>query len=232
MFVQDQAAWHATDALVAQHPQTQLMAEKVRGWIVEDGTDGTLVRFIRAGEDGPEAAYDIRYAAGADYAHDKPTVSIPADRHLSDAEKIQYSARLLAIKSLTERCGDNYNTVVLKDPEGDGWLAWALAATNNPSKIMAGGHHRLTVSADGTKVIQMDALSRSCLVLDKASPDGKKVDALLVTQLVSDLPVETYVFLSLENGFPFLVLTPDKKVWEVANGHMKTIDLNAKSAPQ
>src|SRR6188768_623768 len=57
MYVQDQAAWHATDALQALHPMAELQKEKVHGWIVE--AEGELVRFIRDGEGGPEAAYDI-----------------------------------------------------------------------------------------------------------------------------------------------------------------------------
>jgi hypothetical protein len=176
------------------------------------------VCFIRTGDDGPEAAYDIGYSSG------KPVVSVPQDRKLTDPEKAQYVARSLAIKSVTQRCGDNYNTIVLKDPESDGWLAWALAATNNPNLIMAGGHHRLTVSADGTKVIHMDALSRTCAVMEKgASPQGSKIAALVTTQLVSNLPVETFVFLNLEHHIPIIVLTPDRAEWGIENGKIARI---------
>jgi hypothetical protein len=227
MYVQDQAVWHATDALMALHPQAEMMKEKVGGWIVESQPEATLVRFIRQSDNGTEAAYDIRYPAGADYTHDKPEVTEPQDRHLSDAEKAQFSARTLALKSITQRCGDNYNTIVLKDPESDGWLAWALAATTNPNLVMAGGHHRLTVSADGTKVIHMDALSRSCAVMEKSSaPNGSKVAALMTTQLVSNLPVETFVFLSLENRIPIVVMTPDRSVWGVTDGKIAKLDLS------
>src|SRR5258706_3798218 len=114
MYAQDQASWHATDASMPLHAQPELLRENVRGWIVEGRTDGQLVRFIRTGDTGPEAAYDISDASG------KPTVSVPQDRHLTDSEKAQYAAGILAIKSVSQRCGDNYNTVVLKDPEGDG----------------------------------------------------------------------------------------------------------------
>jgi hypothetical protein len=219
MYVQDQAAWRATDALMALHPQAELLKENVHGWIVEDRTDGELVRFIRTGDGGPEAAYDISYSSG------KPVVSAPQDGKLTEAEKAQYAARGLAIKSVTERCGDNYNTVVLKDPVGPGWLAWALAATNNPNLIMAGGHHRLSVSADGTQVLQMDALSRSCAILEKGSaPAGKTLAGLFTTQLVSNLPVETFVFISLGQDLPIFVGTPDRSVWRIANGKISRID--------
>ncbi|HEX4636080.1 MAG TPA: hypothetical protein VH189_07840 [Rhizomicrobium sp.] len=223
MYLQDRAAWHASDALIAVHPQADLLKEKVRGWIVEDRPDGQLVRFIRTGDTGPEAAYDISNASG------KPVVTAPQDRNLTGSEKAQYFARDLALKSVTQRCGDNYNTVVLKDPAGPGWLAWALAATSNPNLVMAGGHHRLTVSADGTQVVQMDALSRSCAMLQKGGsvPAGGKLAGLLTTQLVSNLPVETFVFLSLNQGLPIFVMTPDRTLWRVADGKISQINAPA-----
>jgi hypothetical protein len=215
MYAQDQAAWHATDALFALHPQAELMTEKVRGWIVEDRPEGALVRFVRLTDNGPEAAYDVSMAGA------KPAISVPQDRALSDSEKAQYAARSLAIKSVTQRCGDNYNTVVLKDPEGPGWLAWALAATTNPNLVMAGGHHRLTVSADGSQVLRMDALSRTCAIIQKVgAPAGSTVAALAATQLVSNVPVETFVFLNLEHHMPLYVLTPDRTIWKIADGRI------------
>lgn len=218
MYVQDQAAWHGTDALLAVHPQADLMTEKVHGWIVEDRPQGQLVRFIRDGESGQEVAYDIDFASG------KPVVSVPQDRHLTDEERAEFGARTLAIKSITERCGDNYNTIVLKDPDGPGWLAWALAATTNPNLIIAGGHHRLTVSADGMQVVRLDALSRTCAVMQKAgAPAGSSVAGILSTQLVSNAPVETFVFLSLQQHIPFFVATPDMTVWKVADGKIEKI---------
>ncbi len=223
IYDQDQAAWHGTDALLALHPQAQLVQEKVRGWIVEKDAAGTLIRFIREGADGPETAYDIRYAPGSDYAHEKPVIDVPQDRHLSDTENAQFSARTLAIKSVTQRCGDNYNTVVLKDPESEGWLAWALASTTNPALVMVGGHLRLTISADGKTVLRRDALSRTCLIMNKKDPPQGKLAALFATQIVSDIPVETAVFLSLEHHLPIDIGTANGKTWEVKDGKIRAI---------
>ena len=227
IYVQDRAAWHASDALIARYPQSDLVKEKIRGWIVEDRPDGQLVRFVREGDNGIEAAYDIHYAGGSS------SISEPQDRHLTDEEKAQFGARNLAIKSITQRCGDNYNTVVLKDPEGPGWLAWALAATTNPNLVMAGGHHRLTVSADGSQVLRMDALSRTCAAMQKSgAPAGSKVAALMATQLVSNVPVETFVFLSLEHQIPLYVVTPDRTIWKIVDGRIDSLGrVNEKKTP-
>jgi hypothetical protein len=228
MYVQDRAASHATDALFAAHPRAELITEKVRGWVVEDQPGGSLVRFIRQSDSGgPEAAYDVSMTDG------KPSVSVPQDRRLSDAEKAQYSARSLAIKSVTQRCGDSYNTVTLKDPEGPGWLAWALAVSTNPNVIMAGGHHRLTISADGGQTLRTDALSRTCVALRMdGAPAGSTTAGLLSTQLVSDVPVETFVFLSLQHQVPFFVATPDRMIWKIADGKIdKAGPMPEKKAP-
>src|ERR1700709_1656373 len=77
MYLQDQVAWHASDALLARHPQAQMLKEKVHGWIVEDRPAGRLVRFIRESDAGPEAAYDVQYGQGVDYAHDTPSITEP-----------------------------------------------------------------------------------------------------------------------------------------------------------
>src|SRR5665213_386945 len=64
MYSQDQAVWHATDALLAMHPPAELAQQKVRGWIVDETKTGLRVRYVRDGANGPEAAYDIDDAAG------------------------------------------------------------------------------------------------------------------------------------------------------------------------
>jgi hypothetical protein len=226
IYDQDQAAWHATDALNALHPLADLQKEKVQGWIVETRPTGALVRFICDGAGGPEAAYDVSYTSGT------PTVSVPSNRNLIEEEKVQYGARSLALKSVTQRCGDSYNTVVLKDPEGPGWLAWALASTHDPSLIMAGGHHRLTISADGKTVLRTDLLSRTCNAIKNEPKAGSKPEAIITTQLVSPLPVETFFFLSLQHRIPIfvVVLAPEKTLWAVEGDKLRRIEIPKQDA--
>lgn len=218
IFEQDQAAWHATDALMALHPPAELRAESIRGWIVLSTPDGPLVRYTRLGANGMEAAYDIRIVGG------QWDVSIPEDRGLTDEQKVIVAARDLAVSTVRERCGDNYNFVILRDPQSDGWLVWILASTTNPNLIMVGGHRRLTISADGTKILRTDALSRTCFVMEKpANIPERNLEAMVSTQLVSNIPVETFIFLSLQHQIPFVVLTPDKIIWGVEKGSMRPV---------
>jgi hypothetical protein len=218
MYEQDQFVWHATDALMAIHPASEMQQMRIHGWIVEEGPAGNRVRYIREGANGPEAAFDIGVAAG------KWNVSEPQDRILNDTEKAQYQARILALKSVSRPCSGNYNTVVLQDPEGDDWLVWALASSTMPETWFVGGNYRFTISKDGSQILRADALSHGCLIMtEPAAQENQTLSAMLSSQLVSDIPVETVVFINLESKLPMIVVTPSAN-WEVRNGNIRLLE--------
>src|SRR5262245_2541016 len=95
MYVQDQHAWKATEALLAKHPQAELLKERMRGWLVEDRDGIEVVRFVRDGANGPEAAYDVSFGSLRQSA---PDVSVPQDRALTAIEKAKFAARSLAMR--------------------------------------------------------------------------------------------------------------------------------------
>lgn len=228
IFYQDNEAAQATDILFAQKKQADLSNEKVRGWIVDATPAQNTVRFIRQGDTGLEAAYDIVFATGA-----PPHLLIPESRTLTDEEKAQFAARLLVLKNVERPCSDRYNTVALKDPERDDWLVWALAATTDPKKLFVGGHYRFTVSKDGRDIIQRDALSRGCLTM--AMPEETKERKLVAQasiQLVSNIPVETSVWLNLQSKIPMIVITPDRVEWTVLDGKIRKSGLLPANPPE
>jgi hypothetical protein len=116
--------------------------------------------------------------------------------------------------------------VVLDDPDGSGFLVYALGARSS-SEVVLAGHFRVTVSADGGKAERVDALSRSLNVVPKQGPNGAKVGALWMVQLVSDIPVETFIYLSNLHHAGIVVGTPDRKIWEVKAGKMEITRENA-----
>lgn len=216
IYYQDNEASRATDILFALKRQQDLSSEGVRGWIVDPAPAQDVVRFIRQGESGLESAYDIVFAAGS-----APRLLVPENRTLTDEEKSQFAARLLALKNVERPCSDRYNTVALKDPEHDGWLVWALAATTDPKKILAGGHYRFMIDKDGREIIQRDALSRACLTMTMPEDTkDKKTVFQVLTQLVSNIPVETVVWLNLQFKIPMMVITSDRMEWSVLDGRI------------
>jgi hypothetical protein len=216
---QDAAAWVATDALVARVGDPN--AAHVKGWIVEDRPGGQRVRFLRDVGQGLEAGYDIDVAPDL-----KTAISEPRDRSLTPEEKANFAASNTAAAAMKGQpvCRPGYNHVVLKDPEGDGWLVWLLAPMPAAGAIPVGGHYRFTISADGKTIVRRDALSASCLVLPKPDPAAGNPAAAFVTHVVSPTPVETHVFLQIQSHQTLIVAAGDH-AWAVLDGHIQDMGL-------
>ncbi len=117
----------------------------------------------------------------------------------------------------------HYDYVVLNDPDGSGFLVYAVGSTKRPDEIVLAGHCRVTVSADGTKAERVDALSKSLFISGKKRvPPGAALAGMFITQLVSATPVETLIYTNRVTGYPIIVATiPDGRIWEIENGKMK-----------
>jgi len=115
----------------------------------------------------------------------------------------------------------HYDYVVLDDPDGSGFLVYALGKGSRPSDTVVHGHFRVTVSADGSKAERVDALAHSIFVDTKESPvvgNYKKV-AFSMNQPVGSRPVETLVYASNHMKMPIAVATPPHgQVWFIENG--------------
>ncbi len=212
---QDSAAWVATDALKPHIPDPA--GAHLKGWIVEDHGAGQRVRFLRDTGGGLEAGYDIEVAPDL-----KTKVSEPSDRTLTDEEKAKFAAIQSAVENVRGQplCGTDYNHIVLKDPEGDGWLVWLLAPLRETGSIPFGGHYRFSISKDGKTVTRRDALSASCLTMPapKLAPGSKPAFAF-VTSVVSPMPVETHVFLQLQSG-QGMIVGAGGRMWAIVDGHI------------
>jgi hypothetical protein len=213
MYTQDQEVWKATDIMRAQHSDDDLRAQTYHGWIVETVTGKEVVRFIDDGANSPEAFCDVAFTP------DPASACVaPQDRALNSVELAQYNARHLALKNVERPCSDRYNTVALRDPQGDGWLVWALAATTEPGVEMNGGHYRFTISPDGNTISKRDALSRGCLKTPPPSASKGKLMFEVRVQLVSNIPVETEVWQNLQTKTPIMLITPDRTEWLIDKG--------------
>lgn len=195
----DIAAWVATDVMLAQ--TNGAPPPDLRGWIVSPRNEDLVVRFVRLDGDVIRPGWDVVVQEGV-----AGSLITATDTILSDAEQAQFQARQTAIANLGElRCTPSFNSIVLKDPDGEGWLVWMLAATSEAGVIPVGGHYRFRISADGRSVLMRDQLSNGCLNM---RPEGEDV-VMFVTHMLSDTPVETHVFLSLINGMALYVAAGD-----------------------
>jgi hypothetical protein len=114
-----------------------------------------------------------------------------------------------------------YDYVVLDDPNGSGFLVYALGRGPKPGDVVVCGHFRVTVSADGERVERVDALSGSLMIENKNedhSPPGYHDVAIVIAQRVSNKPVETFIYANLLLKKDLFISGPDFRVWFIHNG--------------
>lgn len=214
----DIAAWVATDVVLAFADGAP--PPDMRGWIVTPQGDDLLVRFVREDGETVRAGLDVLVTDGV-----AGPVTDASEGVLSAEEHAQFRARQTAIANLGElRCTASMNTIVLPDPDSDGWLVWLLAATTEWGVIPVGGHYRFRISADGETLLMRDQLSNGCLNLRPPPAQDDSTVGVFVTHMVSETPVETHVFLSLLNGVMLYVMTEDK-LFAVAGDTITMSDL-------
>ncbi|HEV2045679.1 MAG TPA: hypothetical protein VGQ95_03685 [Chthoniobacterales bacterium] len=141
---------------------------------------------------------------------------------------VRKRAKQTAVAALKGKLFDiRYDYVVLDDPDGSGFLVYALGQGSKPGDTVVHGHFRVTVSADGGKAERVDALSRSVDIDSKDSPkvgDYKKW-GFATNQIVGTRPVETLVYASNHMKMPIAVATPPNgQVWFIENGKIRKSD--------
>jgi len=203
--------------LLNEHEEPEAL--NVSAWVTEGEPRKLLVRFVRVGDQGPEAVLDAQYDELL-----LPSFTSPAQKTLSTFQQSQIAARRAVQAALDQPCSRHYESVAVRDPEGNGLLLYALAVEELPSEILLGGHYRFSLSPDGEVLRQSDALSTSCVKAPLArlqASDG--VRGVAVRAHLSDIPLETHVYLSLRYRIALYVVTRDLKMWEVKDGHMRVV---------
>ena len=121
-----------------------------------------------------------------------------------------------------------YDYVVLDDPDGSGFLVYALGRGPRAGDVVMTGHFRATVSANGEKAERVDALSRSVLVENRNvvnSPSGFRRTGFYMATLVGTRPSETLIYASNLLKKPIFVGTGLRgQVWLVENGKITKSD--------
>jgi hypothetical protein len=145
------------------------------------------------------------------------------DRGATDP--VRKRARQTAMTALQGKLFNiRYNYVVLNDPDGKHLLVYALGSTAKSNEVVLAGHFRVTVSPDGTKVERVDPLSKTLMIdseLKSGLPAGVRATAIYVNQIVSNRPVETFIYSAHLARMSIYVGTPDRKVWVIKNGRMR-----------
>jgi hypothetical protein len=118
-----------------------------------------------------------------------------------------------------------YDYVLLDDPDGSGFLVYALGSPKDADRVVLAGHFRVTVSADGERAERVDALSRSLLISKKNEVlrSGYRQVGMYMGQIVSSKPLETLIYTSNLTRMSIVVWTePNGQEWFVENGKPHT----------
>jgi hypothetical protein len=216
----DAMAARASDLVLGKHPE--LKKGPLLEWVT-DLSNGGSVYWVVDTEPQPTPVYKVV----GDRIEDIRGKPFPP------AIQTRYNARRNAMKAVLPKLngayGAKYNFEVLNDPDGSGFLVYALAAFTHSNPIYIGGHFRITVSADGSKVERIDDLSHG-IIENKLSP-GAEARALGTAQVVdAKYPVETFIYSSYLYHIPIGVATRDGTIWMVANGKIQNTGENANAA--
>jgi len=160
----------------------------------------------------------------------KPTFKeISPPKNLDELGIRMFRARQAAIDA-APRGRRPFNPVIL--PGGavgrpDAILVYLLAAEQRAGDMVFGIHYRVLVSDDGSTVKQVLPLSKSALVVPppaESIPPGATPVASFVSQIVTDWPLETHVFVSmLHNRTPIYVGT-QRGTWLVIGDKITLVD--------
>jgi hypothetical protein len=209
----DEISAQAEDVVLATQPAAH--AVKMRGWISELSSNGDKVHLIAETPSGFCLAYTVKFKN-----REKPEVEDHRGEPLPTAVATRFQARKNALAAVHDKLFADvaYNCEVLDDPDGRGFLVYVLAATKEKNEILTGGHYRVTVSADGSKIEHVDLLSQ--LIRQPRLNGDKETVAVSATQLSSNLPVETWLYSSHLYSLPMYVGCKDGSIWAVANGRI------------
>ena len=110
----------------------------------------------------------------------------------------------------------------------DAILVYLLSAEQIPDEMVFGIHYRVLVSQDGATVKQVIPLSKSALVVGPPSKDGVPPGAVpvaaMVSQIVTDWPMETHVFVSLLHKRTPIYVTTRRGTWLVIGDKVTLVD--------
>jgi hypothetical protein len=187
----DQAAWHATDAVMALRPSAQL----VRGYLARRRSDGLWeVVFGR-----PNARADTFFVAYRAVHRTIGDTTYAASALSPRAEDTEFYAR--AGRALDVARGEfgaarrPYNAMVVPAGESGDWYVYLVPAPTQPGIFPLGGDARYRISEDGRTLLESRRLHNT--ILEGAPPPPRaatRVEASYHTHVLSDRPEDTDVF--------------------------------------
>jgi hypothetical protein len=215
LYQADQLSARAISMVEKQYPAFK---KNEAGWVTQLRPESSVHLIMKSGSAFTEGYVVVFPKSGPPLIHDR------RGQQMSEDIAVRYRARQTGIDAATKQRFDMpYNYELLNDPNGSGFLLYAIATSRDPDDQVITGHIRVIVSADGKRAERVDRLSHGVMILNprKDRVPGYHQAEAVTTQVVSNKPVETFVYANHLYGLPIMVVTPDAICWEVANGKIK-----------
>jgi hypothetical protein len=211
LYEYDQAAWHASDALEAIHPDTQVLGR----YIAHKSGAVWEVAFGRLNQ--ARDAFLVAYQATQGTSTQEYTV---AKLDPPQEDKSFYLAGARAIDTaLHDFQGQKrpYNAAVLPATDNQLYVYVVPAQTEN-GVYPLGGDVRYLLSTDGNTIIEKRQMHITILESREDLPKGAKIAAGVHTHVLSDVPEDSDVFyvLTRKPSTPEMIGTRNKKIYEIS----------------
>ena len=225
LYNQDYLAWHGSDFAVAK----KMLPKKGKGMgfiaVPTAARAGTFYLLSAGKKDQVQADSFIADESG------NFTVGPHLDA-LPESLAIRLKVLKLAREAKFSMCSPALNTAVLQHENGRDWLVYMMSATQKFEEVWIGGHSRIHVSEDGSKILSITPSTKACIAFDaKALRASGKNAASPLTQILTNVPTEYHVMQSLTHAVPLTIVT-EKGVWRVTGDKIDKYSLDVKKKSQ
>jgi hypothetical protein len=224
LYILDKASAIGTDVLfanVSNHTEKNLAGYITFREADDGGTplDSYLVSFY-TNEDPPKIKYDIHVRMNNKHEFIEHNPSIETKLWIRDFIK----ARQAAIKAIP-KVTQPINPVIMPGEifGKKGIALYLLAGTNKPDLAVLGKHYRAFVDPEKDYAVEIEPLSKSEIEMPLKTENNAKIEALMVTQLLTDWPTEIHVFASLLYKMKVYVSTKSG-IWSVDGTEINFIE--------
>lgn len=221
MYLYDQAAWHATDALAERFDLSA--PGDLRGYLVVPLDNGNLST-VFYGEDESGLYEFARYEVAGSKVVGGGIVEATDKPRLAPMLQMMADAKAAAIDELMRQdwrfCSQSQANTLILPPDAQGRVAvYFLTSTTENGVYPFGGHYRVDIAADGS-VAGARKFTNTCLNMQlQSGPEGETPVGLGVSHLLDDAPTEIHYFQSHYVPVQLYVII-EEGMWVIERGEL------------
>lgn len=232
IYLHDQAAWHASDAIVADIGAS--VPPPVLGYIVLPTTDGKLETVFFGQNEGVPVAR-ARYRVDGSRVTGGGLVETPGGDPLGSGARRLLEARDTALTEAERRewalCAEARPNIVILGPDANDVVSvYILTPQIDTASYPMGGHFLVRVGPGG-EVVSARRYMKTCVPMGtgKAGKDGHAMIAAGVVHVLDPGPTEMHAFVSRYLSIPMLVTTREGQ-FMIKDGRVKRLGDKGKGA--